>query len=135
MDSLPYDKEAWHSKAVMNPEKKRFYPDYLIEILFFIFVVIEVNVILALIFPPVIGREIDFTFPYQPRPEWYYLWLFVLLRYFYGSLTFFGGVILPALIIMSLFLIPFIDRYLGRTVAAGIIMGLTVFFVISIFIG
>lgn len=114
--------------------QKRFYPDYLIEILFFIFILIEITVILALLFPPSIGREIDFLSPYQPRPEWYYLWLFGLLRYFYGNLAVIGGVVIPLLAILILFAVPWIDRRLGRHVAYLLIGVLLFFFVLSVFI-
>jgi len=111
---------------------KRFYPDYLIEILFLIFLIIEINVVLAFLLPPVIGREVDFTSPYQPRPEWYYLWLFMLLRYFYGPLAVLGGVILPLLFIGILLFVPWIDRYMGRIVASVLIVLLFLFFVLSV---
>ncbi len=113
---------------------KRFYPDYLIEILFFVFVVIELTLALTLLMPPVIGREIDFISPYEPRPEWYYLWLFMLLRYFYGPLAVLGGVFLPFLFIAILIFIPWIDKYMGRIVASVLIVLLCLFFVLSIFL-
>lgn len=113
---------------------KRFYPDYLLEILFFAFIIIELNVVLALLFPPSIGRGINFISPYQPRPEWYYLWLFGLLRYFYGGLAVVGGVIIPFLAIVSLFLIPWIDKRLGRVSATIIIVILLLFFIGSVFL-
>jgi quinol-cytochrome oxidoreductase complex cytochrome b subunit len=34
---------------------------------------IEVVLILAVLFPPQIGREIDFSAQFSPRPEWYFL--------------------------------------------------------------
>ncbi len=47
---------------------------------------------------------------YIPRPEWYYLFLFQMLKYFSGSMEVFGSVILPGLAVLLLILIPFIDR-------------------------
>lgn len=114
--------------------KKRFYPDYLIEILFFIFLVIEITVVLALLFPPAIGREIDFLSPYQPRPEWYYLWLFGLLRYFYGDLAVIGGVVIPFLAVFILFALPWIDRKFGTIISTLLIGILFFFFVLSVFL-
>ncbi|MGB9710667.1 MAG: hypothetical protein ACPLZA_04120 [Thermodesulfovibrio sp.] len=93
--------------------KKKFYPDYLIEILFFAIITFEIILILAFLFPPVIGREIDFTAAYQPRPEWYYLWLFYLLKFFSTDKIFIGGVLLPFTLIAFLMLIPWLEKKIG----------------------
>lgn len=138
MDALSYDKKTWYSEAIVTQRsrdaQKRFYPDYLIEILFFVFLVIEITVVLALLFPPTIGREIDFIAPYQPRPEWYYLWLFGLLRYFYGNFAVIGGVVIPFLAIFLLFALPWIDRKFGRIISALVVAILLFFFVLSVFL-
>ena len=47
---------------------------------------------------------------YTPRPEWYFLWLFQLLKYFPGSLEFVGVILLPALGFAFLFAMPYLDR-------------------------
>ena len=47
---------------------------------------------------------------YVPRPEWYFLWLFELLKYFPGELEFVGGVLLPTVGVMLLLLYPYLDK-------------------------
>jgi mono/diheme cytochrome c family protein len=47
---------------------------------------------------------------YTPRPEWYFLFLFQLLKYFPGNLEVIGAVIIPTLVIGLLVVLPFIDR-------------------------
>jgi len=47
---------------------------------------------------------------YVPRPEWYFLFLFQLLKLFQGSLEPVGTIVLPTLAVVALFAIPFIDR-------------------------
>lgn len=47
---------------------------------------------------------------YIPRPEWYFLFLFQLLKYFEGPLEVVGTVLLPGLATLALFAVPFIDR-------------------------
>jgi quinol-cytochrome oxidoreductase complex cytochrome b subunit len=47
---------------------------------------------------------------YTPRPEWYFLFLFQLLKYFPGNLEVVGVVLIPSLGILLLFLLPFLDR-------------------------
>lgn len=48
------------------------------------------------------------------RPEWYFLFLFQLLRYCQGNLLIVGTVIIPTLAIIFLFVLPFIDRNTSR---------------------
>ncbi len=47
---------------------------------------------------------------YIPRPEWYFLFLFQMLKFFKGPLEVFGSVVLPGIAVLTLFLVPFIDR-------------------------
>jgi quinol-cytochrome oxidoreductase complex cytochrome b subunit len=105
--------------------QNEFYPDYLIEILLVIFLVVELIVILALLYPPAIGRQIDFSAPFSPRPEWYFLWLYQLFRYFRGSRIVIGTTVIPLAAVLVLILIPFIDKgRLGRlkVVVVGILL-------------
>src|SRR6478736_3329214 len=51
---------------------------------------------------------------YVPRPEWYYLPIFQWLKYFKGSLTIVGIVIVPSLTALLVIALPFIDRRLER---------------------
>lgn len=51
---------------------------------------------------------------YIPRPEWYFLFLFELLKYFPGQIEFIGTVIIPGAAILALLLLPFLDRRLQR---------------------
>ncbi len=52
---------------------------------------------------------------YVPRPEWYFLWLFQLLKYFGGDLEVVGVVVVPAGLVVLLLAVPFIDRRTPRT--------------------
>jgi mono/diheme cytochrome c family protein len=47
---------------------------------------------------------------YTPRPEWYFLFLFQLLKYFPGEAEVLGVIVLPTLVILTLALLPFLDR-------------------------
>ena len=62
---------------------------------------------------------------YVPRPEWYFLFLFQMLKYFPGQLEWVGTVIIPGIAILALFLLPFYDRspfrhWKKRRVAVGV---------------
>src|SRR4030043_1377561 len=62
---------------------------------------------------------------YTPRPEWYFLFLFQLLKYFPGKFEVVGVVVIPALAILVLFFLPILDRsikrhFLDRPIVTGI---------------
>lgn len=111
--------------------EKRFYPDYLSEIVATIFICFEILVILALLIPPGVGRQIDFLRPFEPRPEWYFLWLFELIGYFPGDTAVIGTVIIPIVYVLLLLAIPYIDKGRnGRTRATLVGVSLILMFLI-----
>jgi ubiquinol-cytochrome c reductase cytochrome b subunit len=48
--------------------------------------------------------------PYQARPEWYFMFLFQILRYFHGPYEVIGTFVLPVFFFLVLLFWPFIDR-------------------------
>ena len=67
---------------------------------------------------------------YVPRPEWYFLPLFQLLKFFRGPLEPFGTAVLPGVSMLLLALVPWLDRGASRSprdrkpvVAAGALAG------------
>ncbi len=70
---------------------------------------------------------------YTPRPEWYFLFLFQLLKYFPGNLEVIGVVLIPALVILALFLLPWIDNKSKRDFRSRpLIVGGTTLVVVAI---
>ena len=78
---------------------------------------------------------------YTPRPEWYFLFLFQLLKYFPGNLEVIGAMILPGLFILLLIALPFIDKstkrhFLNRPFASitalAVVAGIGVLTVLSV---
>lgn len=47
---------------------------------------------------------------YIPRPEWYFLFLFQMLKYFPGQIEWIGTAVIPGLAVVALILLPFLDR-------------------------
>ncbi len=47
---------------------------------------------------------------YNPRPEWYFLFMFQALKFFPGNLEPMAAVILPGVVVLLLFLLPILDR-------------------------
>lgn len=63
---------------------------------------------------------------YTPRPEWYFMFLFQLLKYFPGTLEVIGVFIIPTLAIILLFVLPLLDRsprrhFLSRPVVITVV--------------
>jgi quinol-cytochrome oxidoreductase complex cytochrome b subunit/mono/diheme cytochrome c family protein len=44
------------------------------------------------------------------RPEWYYLFLFQLLKYFHGTAEIIGALVIPGLVMLVLFALPLVGR-------------------------
>ena len=81
----------------VDKNQKKFFPYYFFEVAVVALLTVEAVLLLAVVFPPSIGREIDFLAQYSPRPEWYFLFLYQFTKYFPGKWTFIGAVLLPGL--------------------------------------
>jgi quinol-cytochrome oxidoreductase complex cytochrome b subunit len=88
---------------------KTFFPYYFFEVAVVALFTLEAVLLLAVLFPPAIGREIDLSAQFSPRPEWYFLFLYELTKYFPGKWTFVGAVLLPGLAFSAVLLAPFLD--------------------------
>ncbi len=49
---------------------------------------------------------------YPARPEWYYLSMFQMLKYFPGSREMIGTIVIPSALLLVLLILPFLDRIL-----------------------
>ncbi|RMD99442.1 MAG: cytochrome B6 [Deltaproteobacteria bacterium] len=56
--------------------------------------------------------------PFEARPEWYFLFLFQLLKFFEGPYQIIATVVLPGLAILLLLALPFLDRSPERSLTA-----------------
>ena len=57
----------------------------------------------------------DPTLTYLPRPDWQFLFLFQLLKYFEGHLIIMGTLVVPGLATLILFALPLLDRGPSRS--------------------
>ena len=89
--------------------EKTFFPFYFFEVAVVALLTLEIVLLLAVLYPPAIGREIDLSTQFSPRPEWYFLFLYELTKYFPGKWTFIGAVVLPGLAFCLILLAPFLD--------------------------
>jgi ubiquinol-cytochrome c reductase cytochrome b subunit len=91
--------------------KKKFYPEQVFKDTAATFLWFAVLVGMAILVKVPLGRTADPTdTSFIPRPEWYFLFLFQTLKFFEGPLEIVGSLVLPTLAILTLFLVPFIDR-------------------------
>jgi ubiquinol-cytochrome c reductase cytochrome b subunit len=68
-------------------------------------------------FPIQLGDKADPLVTYPARPEWYFLWLFQLLKYFQGPLEVLGTAVIPQVVALVILLLPLLDRSEGRAKA------------------
>jgi len=105
MNTLSKTEEIEHSDEI-------FYPSFLFkEIFVMMLIFILVAIILALVFPVGLGDPADPTDNlFVPKPEWYFMSLYQLLKFFPGKLEVIATAVIPAGGIVVLFLLPFLDK-------------------------
>jgi menaquinol-cytochrome c reductase cytochrome b/c subunit len=96
-----------------------FFPKVPFQSIFYIGATFAVLLFLALTNPAPLGEPAD---PLNhvlidPKPEWYFMFLFQLLKYFQGPLIPIGTVVIPTVVVILLLLLPFYDRNWARKAA------------------
>src|SRR5712691_11000562 len=90
--------------------RKRFYPRQVFIDSVAIFILFMILFVMAVVVRVPLGQLADPTdISFTPRPEWYFLFLFQLLKLMPGPLEIVGSVILPGLAVTALILLPFFD--------------------------
>ena len=120
--------DARHEQAKQHGVK--FFPDIIYKDMIAAFGVFVLLLLLAVFLgvkpePPADPNDAA----YVPRPEWYFLFLFQMLKYFPGQIEWVGTAVVPGLAVLALLLLPFYDRspfrhWRRRKLALGI-MGAT----------
>lgn len=102
---MKIDKESRNSK-------ESYYPYFLFNEFIVILITFSlVAVVLPLFYPVGLEDPADPTDNlYVPKPEWYFLWFYQLLKYLPGKLEIIATSIIPAGIFLFLLILPFIDR-------------------------
>ena len=90
---------------------KPFYPDQVFEDVLGMLILFILIACAALFAPVPLEDVADPTNAnYDPRPEWYFLFLFQLLKYFQGPLEIIGTFVIPTVGMLLLLFLPFLDR-------------------------
>ncbi len=101
----------------VNPKQaaEPFYPRQVIIDAIFALVIIGVLACIAHFDPFELGPQANpADTRYLPRPEWYYIPIFQWLKYWPGSLSFVGVVVIPGIIAFLFASLPFLDRRMER---------------------
>src|SRR5512135_1319426 len=90
---------------------ERFWPDSIYKDLLVSLAIFIVLVLLATVLGvPGEPKADPNDTAYIPRPEWYFLFLFQMLKYFPGKLEWVGTAVIPGIAVLALLLLPFYDR-------------------------
>ena len=137
------DKKAYLEKYEQAKKKGLpFFPDILFKDAVISLVVFLILVALAYFLgAPLEPQANPADSNYTPRPEWYFMFLFQLLKYFPGTLEVIGVFIITTLAIILLFVLPLLDRsprrhFLSRpaviTITALLSAGVVILSILSI---
>ncbi|MBX5469591.1 MAG: c-type cytochrome [Thermoleophilaceae bacterium] len=98
--------------SIMKSEGKPFFPYAVLKDSVMACIVLAVIILMAVILGAELGPKADpTTTSYVPRPEWYFFFLFELLRIIKPpSIVFIATVGVPTVCMILLILLPFIDR-------------------------
>jgi menaquinol-cytochrome c reductase cytochrome b/c subunit len=98
--------------SILKNQGKPFFPYAIAKDSIMACVVLAVIILMAILFGAELGPKADpTTTTYTPRPEWYFFFLFELLRVVKPpELVFLASIGIPTICLVLLLLLPFIDR-------------------------
>jgi len=107
----PISEDPIHPKQPAEP----FYPKQVIVDGIFALLIILVLAVISHFSPFELGPKANpADAHYLPRPEWYYIPIFQWLKYWPGSLSFLGVVVVPSLVAFFFASLPFLDKRMER---------------------
>ena len=107
---------AWWrlSREELARRMERFWPAQIFKDTVFMLLIVGVLLGLAILVGAPLDAPAEPSSNYDARPEWYFLFLFQLLKYFEGPMALIGTIVIPTLGAAFLFLLPFLDRSESR---------------------
>lgn len=113
------------SKSDVQARTEHFWPRQVFFDAVVAFAVVVVLVVLGARLGAPLQAPADPSSNFIARPEWYFLFLFQLLKYFEGPMQVVGTVVIPGLVAGFLVALPFLDRKPDRRLGARIAFLLT----------
>ena len=117
-----------------------FFPNYIILEVIVSFIILAALIVLASLLPTGLEEKADpFSTPQHIKPEWYFLWIYQFIKVppillGPGLLAELAGILIPAIGIVLLILLPFLDRKPERQPRKRrLAMGITVL-ILAIFV-
>lgn len=112
------------AKQPFNKPDAAFWPDQVLKDAVACLAVLVVVLFFVLRFHGAeLGAPADPSEPYSAaRPEWYFLFLFQFLKYFPGGTEIWGAIVIPTILMVILFAMPFIGKWkLGHRFNIGLL--------------
>ncbi len=101
----------WNAADRVPYRSEPLFPNQIFRDMVFMLILFLALVTLAYLFPAPLEPQADPTdSTYNPRPEWYFYFVFQMLRIFEGRFELLGTVVIPTIAVAALLLIPFLDR-------------------------
>ena len=102
---------SWKASEKTPGTSEPLFPNQIFKDSIFILIIFIALAAFAVMFPAPLEPQADPTdSSYNPRPEWYFYFVFQMLRIFEGKFEVIGTVVLPTIAIFALILLPFLDR-------------------------
>lgn len=105
MPNVPKDYSEYPGKT------EAFWPNFLLKEWMVGAVFLIGYLLLTVAHPSPLEGPADPTKPYTPLPDWYFLFIYQLLKYTYasGPYNIIGAIVMPGIAFMALLLMPFLD--------------------------
>jgi ubiquinol-cytochrome c reductase cytochrome b subunit len=117
-----------------------FFPNYIILEVIVSFLVLAGLIVLASLLPTGLEEKADpFSTPQHIKPEWYFLWIYQFIKVpplliGPGILAELAGIVIPAIGIVLLFLLPFLDRKPERRPMKRRVAMAVTFLILAVFV-
>ncbi|MFN2290653.1 MAG: hypothetical protein ACK2UC_05635 [Anaerolineae bacterium] len=108
--------EPYHHPEYPEEDTIPFFPNYIILEVITSYIVLALLVVLASLLPTGLEEQADpFSTPAHIKPEWYFLWIYQFIKVppliiGPGLLAELAGILIPAIGIVFLIILPFLDR-------------------------
>jgi quinol-cytochrome oxidoreductase complex cytochrome b subunit/cytochrome c len=100
----------WQTEAQIKAKEEPFWPRQAMKDGVFALIFLVGLGLWSQYWPVPLEPQADPSQLYEARPEWYFMFLFQLLKYFNGPYEIVGTFVLPTLFFLLLFFFPFLDR-------------------------